>query len=48
VVGQGGRISLREGPGGLLQRRRLRAEGVRFVDGRVDIARYGLKAFSRG
>ena len=33
VVGQGGRISLREGPGGLLQRRRLRAEGVRFVRG---------------
>ena len=45
VLGQGGRISLREGPGGLLQRRLLRAEGVRFVAGRVDMARYG---FSRG
>jgi methylated-DNA-protein-cysteine methyltransferase-like protein len=42
VVGQGGRISLREGPGGLLQRRRLRAEGVRFVNGRVDMARHGF------
>jgi methylated-DNA-protein-cysteine methyltransferase-like protein len=45
VVGYGGRISLREGPGGLEQRRRLRAEGVRFVTGRVDMARHGL---SRG
>ena len=42
VVGYGGRISLREGPGGLEQRRRLRSEGVRFVSGRVDVARYGL------
>ena len=42
VVGSGGRISLREGPGGLLQRRRLRAEGVRFVAGRVDIGRYAM------
>jgi methylated-DNA-protein-cysteine methyltransferase-like protein len=42
VVGYGGRISLREGPGGLEQRRRLRAEGVRFVTGRVDMARHGL------
>jgi methylated-DNA-protein-cysteine methyltransferase-like protein len=42
VVGQGGRISLREGPGGLLQRRRLRAEGVRFVQGRVDMTRHSL------
>jgi methylated-DNA-protein-cysteine methyltransferase-like protein len=42
VVGQGGRISLRDGPGGLLQRRRLRAEGVRFVRGHVDMARHGL------
>jgi methylated-DNA-protein-cysteine methyltransferase-like protein len=40
VVGQGGRISLREGPGGLVQRRRLREEGVRFVGGRVDLARH--------
>ena len=45
VLGHGGRISLREGPGGLEQRRRLRTEGVRFVGGRVDMARYGL---SRG
>lgn len=42
VVGHGGRISLREGPGGLEQRRRLRAEGVRFVRGKVDLARHGL------
>ncbi|HEY5906977.1 MAG TPA: methylated-DNA--[protein]-cysteine S-methyltransferase [Vicinamibacteria bacterium] len=42
VVGQGGRISLREGPGGLVQRRRLRAEGVRFVNGKVDMSRHGL------
>ena len=45
VVGHGGRISLREGPGGLLQRRRLRAEAVRFVSGRVDMARHGLEPF---
>jgi methylated-DNA-protein-cysteine methyltransferase-like protein len=43
VLGLGGRISLREGPGGLEQRRRLRAEGVRFVRGRVDMARYGIE-----
>jgi methylated-DNA-protein-cysteine methyltransferase-like protein len=42
VVGQGGRISLRAGAGPLLQRRRLRAEGVRFRGGRVDVERYGL------
>ena len=42
VVGQGGRISLREGPGGLVQRSRLRAEGVRFVKGKVDMSRHGL------
>ena len=42
VVGHGGRISLREGPGALLQRRRLRAEGVRFVNGHVDMGRHGL------
>jgi len=45
VVGHGGRISLREGPGSLLQRRLLRAEGVRFVAGHVDMGRFGL---SRG
>ena len=44
VVGRGGGISLREGPGGLLQRRRLRAEGVVFVEGRVDLGRHGLYA----
>jgi methylated-DNA-protein-cysteine methyltransferase related protein len=42
VVGQGGRISLRDGPGGLLQRRRLRAEAVRFVSGHVDMTRHGV------
>lgn len=42
VVGAGGRISLRRGPGPQLQRRRLRQEGVRFVKGRVDLARHGL------
>ena len=42
VVGAGGRISPRAGPGPLLQRRRLVAEGVRFVRGRVDLARHGL------
>jgi methylated-DNA-protein-cysteine methyltransferase related protein len=44
IVGAGGRISLRAGLGPLLQRRRLRAEGVRFKDGRVDLARHGLLA----
>jgi len=42
VVGRGGRISLGERPAGLEQRRRLRAEGVRFSAGRVDLARHGL------
>jgi methylated-DNA-protein-cysteine methyltransferase related protein len=42
VVGHGGRISLDGRPSGVLQRRRLRLEGVRFVRGRVDIARHGL------
>ena len=42
VVGAGGRISLRAGTGPLVQRRRLRAEGVRFVGEKVDIARHGL------
>jgi methylated-DNA-protein-cysteine methyltransferase-like protein len=44
VVGHGGRISLDGRPAGLVQRRRLRREGVRFVRGRVDIARHGLSA----
>lgn len=40
VVGAGGRISLRAGVGPILQRRRLRAEGVRFASGRVDMPRH--------
>ena len=44
VIGAGGRVSPRAGPGPLLQRRRLVQEGVRFVRGRVDMARHG--AFS--
>jgi methylated-DNA-protein-cysteine methyltransferase-like protein len=44
VVGAGGRISPRAGAGPLLQRRRLRAEGVRFKDGRVDLTRHALLA----
>lgn len=43
VVGAGGRISPRAGLGPLLQRRRLRSEGVRFREGRVDLARHGLQ-----
>lgn len=42
VVGAGGRISLRAGAGPLLQRRRLRAEGVVFQGSRVDLRRHGL------
>jgi methylated-DNA-protein-cysteine methyltransferase-like protein len=42
VVGHGGRISPRAGAGPYLQRRRLKAEGVRFRGERVDLARYGL------
>ena len=42
VVGARGRISLDGRPSGLVQRRRLRAEGVRFVAGRVDMERHGL------
>jgi methylated-DNA-protein-cysteine methyltransferase-like protein len=44
VVGAGGRISPRVGPGPGLQRRRLVAEGVRFRRGCVDMARHGLEA----
>ena len=43
VVGHGGRISPRPGPGADIQRRRLRAEGVRFVGGRVDLGRHGFR-----
>ncbi len=42
VVGAGGRIASRPGPGPSLQRRRLAAEGVRFRGQRVDIARHGV------
>ena len=42
VVGARGRISLDGRASGLVQRKRLRAEGVRFVAGRVDMSRHGL------
>ena len=42
VVGTGGRISLRGGSGPLVQRKRLEAEGVRLVEGKIDLGRYGL------
>jgi methylated-DNA-protein-cysteine methyltransferase-like protein len=42
VVGAGGRISLRTGSGPLVQRRRLRAEGVRFRDGVIDLTKHGV------
>jgi len=44
VVGAGGRISPRAGPGPQIQRRRLRAEGVRFCGAVVDLARHGVLA----
>jgi methylated-DNA-protein-cysteine methyltransferase-like protein len=44
VVAAGGRIAARGGAGPTLQRRRLRAEGVRFVAGRVDLVRHGIEA----
>jgi methylated-DNA-protein-cysteine methyltransferase-like protein len=47
VVGRGGRISPRAGLGPLVQRRRLRAEGVRFRGGRVDLGRHGFLGSSR-
>jgi methylated-DNA-protein-cysteine methyltransferase-like protein len=47
VVGQGGRISLDGRPAGVVQRRRLRQEGVRFTSGHVDMERHGLMAQSR-
>jgi methylated-DNA-protein-cysteine methyltransferase related protein len=43
VVGQHGRISLDGRPSGLVQRRRLRREGVCFTGGRVDMNRHGLR-----
>lgn len=42
VLGAGGRVSLPDAMGGREQRRRLRAEGVRFRRGAVDLARHGL------
>ena len=42
VVGAGGRISPRAGSGPIIQRRRLRAEGVRYRNARIDLSRYGL------
>ena len=42
VVGARGRISLDGRASGLVQRKRLRAEGVRFVGERVDMVRHGL------
>ena len=42
VVSADGRIAVRAGAGHLLQRRRLREEGVRFTAGRVDMARHAV------
>ena len=44
VVGFAGRIALRDGSGMQVQRQRLRAEGVPFRGGRVDLSRCGLVA----
>ena len=48
VVAAGGAISLRGGAGPELQRRRLRAEGVRFVGRRVDMGRHSLLSWRAG
>jgi methylated-DNA-protein-cysteine methyltransferase-like protein len=42
VVGAGGRISPRGGPGPEIQRRRLRSEKVAFRGAHVDMSRHGL------
>jgi methylated-DNA-protein-cysteine methyltransferase-like protein len=42
VVGYGGRISPRAGAGPLVQRKRLRAEGVVFRGGCVDLRKHGI------
>jgi methylated-DNA-protein-cysteine methyltransferase-like protein len=42
VVGAGGRISPRRGPGPQVQRRRLQREGVRFRGAAVDLVRHGV------
>jgi methylated-DNA-protein-cysteine methyltransferase-like protein len=47
VVGSGGRISPRWGPGPEIQRRRLRAERVVFRGLDVDMTRHGLESFTR-
>jgi methylated-DNA-protein-cysteine methyltransferase-like protein len=47
VVGTGGRISPRRGPGPEVQRRRLRAEKVAFRGECVDMARHMLGSFAR-
>lgn len=43
VVAAGGRIAQRAGAGPELQRRKLKAEGVKFRRGRVDLARHGVE-----
>jgi methylated-DNA-protein-cysteine methyltransferase-like protein len=47
VVGAGGRISPRGGPGPEIQRRRLRAEKVAFRGACVDMREHGLLGSSR-
>lgn len=47
VVGSGGRISPRAGGGTEEQRRRLRAEGVRFRAGCVDMTRHAVRLVPR-
>ena len=47
VVGAGGGISPRGGPGPEIQRRRLRAEGVAFRGALVDMGRHGWLAHPR-
>jgi len=47
VVGAGGRISPRLGPGPQVQRRLLEAEGIDFRRGRIDLGRHGLLARGR-
>ena len=42
VVGAGGRISLRGGSGPVEQCRRLRREGVRFRNDRIDLEKHAL------
>lgn len=44
VVSHTGAISLRVGPGPLVQRRLLRGEGVHFLGDLVDLTRHGLPA----